>query len=105
MREDGLKTVYLMSANYQAGKDMLAGFLRYYKRGKNPGKIVGRIMYKLGNRDYQAHIAKIRAAKPEALFVFAPGGQDDCRPRLGQRMSNAFTDPSTRAGNHGDTAI
>ncbi len=70
MREEGLKSVYLLSPNYQAGKDMLAGFKRFYRGGK----VVGTTLFKLGQRDYQADISKIRAAKPQALFVFAPGG-------------------------------
>ena len=70
MREEGLKSVFLLSPNYQAGKDMLSGFKRFYRGGK----VVGQILFKLGQRDYQADLSKIRAAKPEALFVFAPGG-------------------------------
>lgn len=69
MNQDGLKNVYVLSANYQAGKDMANGFKRTYK-----GKVAGQILFKLGARDYQAEISKIRAAKPAALFVFAPGG-------------------------------
>ena len=37
-----LSDVYLLSANYQAGKDMLKGFLRHYK-----GKVAGRTLYNL----------------------------------------------------------
>lgn len=69
INQDGLKNVFIMSANYQAGKDMANGFKRYYK-----GKVAGQILYKLGARDFQAEISKVRAAKPEALFIFAPGG-------------------------------
>lgn len=68
VQQDGAKNVFLVSANYQAGKDMLAGFEQGYK-----GKIVGRILYKLGATDFQAEITRIRAAKPDAVFVFAPG--------------------------------
>ncbi len=68
MNEDKLTNVFLMSANYQAGKDMLAGFKRYYK-----GKIKGQLLYKLGNRDFQSELTRVRAAKPESVFIFAPG--------------------------------
>ena len=64
-----LSDVYLLSANYQAGKDMLKGFLRHYK-----GKVAGRTLYKLGNSDWAAELSKIRAAKAKAVFAFAPGG-------------------------------
>ena len=65
----GLKTVYLMAPNYQAGKDSLAGFKRMYK-----GKVVGETYTKLGQLDYAAELAEVRAAKPDVLYVFLPGG-------------------------------
>ena len=43
--------------------------MRYYK-----GKVAGRILYRLGQRDYQAELSQIRAAKPAAIFGFVPGG-------------------------------
>ncbi len=67
---DGIKTLYLLSANYQAGKDAVAGVRRFYKGGK----VVGQTLYKLGQTDFQADISRIKAAKPEAVWVFAPGG-------------------------------
>jgi len=69
MQDEGLDNVYLMAPNYQAGKDMLAGFQRYYKR-----KISGQILTKLGQKDFQAELSQVRAAKPGALFIFQPGG-------------------------------
>jgi len=68
MNEDKLSNVFLMAPNYQAGKDMLNGFKRYFR-----GKTKGRLLYKLGTRDFQAEITRIRAAKPAAVFIFAPG--------------------------------
>jgi branched-chain amino acid transport system substrate-binding protein len=69
LQDLNLKSVYLMAPNYQAGKDMIAGYLRYYD-----GEIAGRTLYKLGQSDFQAELSKIRAAKPEAVFAFGPGG-------------------------------
>ena len=65
----GVKTAYLLAPNYQAGQDSLAGFKRFYK-----GKVVGEVYTKLGQLDYSAELAEIRAAKPEVMFVFLPGG-------------------------------
>lgn len=65
----GIKNVYLIAPNYPAGKDHLAGFKRYYKGG-----ITGEVYTKLGQADYAPEIANIRAAKPEAVFFFLPGG-------------------------------
>ncbi len=70
MSNEGLKSVYLMAPNYQAGKDMLSGFRRYYKGGK----VAGQSLFKVGETDYQADISKVKAAKPQAVFIFAPGG-------------------------------
>jgi branched-chain amino acid transport system substrate-binding protein len=69
MTDEGIDNVFLLSVNYQAGKDMLQGFERYYKGNK-----AGRILVKLGQTDYQAEISQIRAAKPKAIFAFLPGG-------------------------------
>ena len=67
--ETGHKSAYLIAPNYPAGKDHLAGFKRFYT-----GKIVGEVYTKLGQSDYAAEIAALRAAKPEAVFFFLPGG-------------------------------
>lgn len=64
-----LKSVYLLAPNYQAGKDSLAGFKRTFK-----GQVIGENYTKLGQLDYAAELAEIRAAKPQALYTFLPGG-------------------------------
>jgi branched-chain amino acid transport system substrate-binding protein len=65
----GMKSVYLLAPNYQAGKDSLSGFKRTFK-----GQVVGETYSKLGQLDYAAELAEIRAAKPQVLYVFLPGG-------------------------------
>ena len=67
--EVGFKNVYLLAPNYPAGKDHLAGFKRYYQ-----GTIAGEVYTKLGQSDYAAEIAALRAASPDAVFFFLPGG-------------------------------
>jgi branched-chain amino acid transport system substrate-binding protein len=69
MQEQGIKDVYVLAPNYQAGKDMVAGFKRYYK-----GNVVEEIYTKLGQQDYQAEITQLRAKNPKAVFAFYPGG-------------------------------
>jgi branched-chain amino acid transport system substrate-binding protein len=69
MQEAGVKSVYTLSPNYQAGKDMITGLKRYYK-----GDIVEEVYTKLGQTDFQAELSALRAAKPEATFIFQPGG-------------------------------
>ena len=69
MQDAGIKSVYLMAPNYQAGKDMLSGFKRHYK-----GDVVAEVYTQLGQSDFQAELSTLRAAKPEATFIFQPGG-------------------------------
>jgi branched-chain amino acid transport system substrate-binding protein len=65
----GYKNAYLIAPNYQAGKDSLTGFKRYYK-----GNVVAEVYTQLGQLDYAAELAQVRAAKPDALYIFLPGG-------------------------------
>jgi len=65
----GYKNVYLIAPNYQAGKDSLAGFKRYYK-----GQVAAEVYTQLGQLDYAAELAQVRAAKPDAVYIFLPGG-------------------------------
>ncbi len=65
----GYKRVFILAPNYQAGKDALAGFKRLFK-----GEIVGESYTRLDQTDYAPEMAQIRAAKPDAVFQFHPGG-------------------------------
>jgi len=69
MQDKGIKKVYLMAPNYQAGKDMLTGFKRYFK-----GEILDEVYTQVGQTDYSAEIAQLQANNPEAVFAFYPGG-------------------------------
>jgi branched-chain amino acid transport system substrate-binding protein len=65
----GIKNLYIMAPNYAAGKNMVKGVSRTFK-----GKIVGKDMTKFpAQLDFSAELAKVRAAKPDAVFVFYPG--------------------------------
>ncbi len=65
----GYKNIYLIAPNYQAGKDSLTGFKRFYK-----GNVAAEVYTQLGQLDYAAELAQVRAAKPDALYIFLPGG-------------------------------
>jgi len=67
--DKGFKSVFLISPNYPAGKDMVAGFKRFYK-----GTIADELYPRLGQLDFSAELAQIRAAHPGAVFFFLPGG-------------------------------
>jgi branched-chain amino acid transport system substrate-binding protein len=68
-QDKGLKRVYLMAPNYQAGKDMLAGFKRFFK-----GQVVDEVYTQVNQPDYSAELAQLQSAKPDAVFAFYPGG-------------------------------
>ncbi|MFC5586756.1 ABC transporter substrate-binding protein [Nitratireductor kimnyeongensis] len=63
------KKTFIMAPNYPAGKDSLTGFKRFYK-----GELAGEIYTKLGQTDYAAEIAQIRASGADSVFIFLPGG-------------------------------
>ena len=65
----GLKNVIFLAPNYVGGHDAATGFKRYFK-----GKLQEEMYTKLGQLDYAAELSQIRAAKPQALYVFLPGG-------------------------------
>ncbi|HUG22374.1 ABC transporter substrate-binding protein [Piscinibacter sp.] len=68
-QDRGVKRAYLMAPNYQAGKDMLAGFKRFYK-----GEVIAEVYTQVNQPDYAAELAQLQAAEPDAVFVFYPGG-------------------------------
>lgn len=65
----GKKRAYVLAPNYQAGKDAIAGFKRFFK-----GEIVGETYTRLDQTDFGPEMAEIRAANPDAVFQFHPGG-------------------------------
>jgi branched-chain amino acid transport system substrate-binding protein len=69
MNQKGVKTAFLIGPNYAAGKDMLAGVASTFK-----GKVVGQELTTWPSQlDFSAELAKAKAAKPDAVFVFYPG--------------------------------
>jgi branched-chain amino acid transport system substrate-binding protein len=69
LQDIGVERLYVMAPNYQAGWDAVAGVKRYFE-----GEIVGEVYTTLNQPDYAAELAALRAAAPEATFVFYPGG-------------------------------
>jgi len=70
MNQKNVKTAFLIGPNYAAGKDMLEGVAATFK-----GQILGRELTAWPNQlDFSAELSKARAAKPDAIFAFYPGG-------------------------------
>lgn len=67
--EKGYKRVALIAPNYPGGRESLDGFKRLYQ-----GTIADEIYTKLSQLDFSAELAQLRAAKPDAIFLFLPGG-------------------------------
>src|SRR5579863_4909569 len=70
MNQKGIKSVFLKEPKYTAGKDMVTGFKSTFK-----GQIVGEELTRWPDQlDFSAELSKVRAAKPDAMYVFYPGG-------------------------------
>jgi len=67
--QQGYERVYLMAPNFQAGKDFLAGFKRTFN-----GEVAAEAYTPLNQLDFSAELTQLSAAKPDAVFVFYPGG-------------------------------
>jgi branched-chain amino acid transport system substrate-binding protein len=65
----GFKKMVIIAPDYPAGKDALNGFKRGYKTDVNQ-----EVYTKLGQIDYAAELAQLREAKPDAVYIFLPGG-------------------------------
>lgn len=67
--ELGYENTFLMAPNYPAGTDALIGFKRYFE-----GDLAGELFTQVGQTDYAAEIAEIRASGADSVFIFLPGG-------------------------------
>lgn len=65
----GYENTFIMAPNYPAGTDALTGFKRYYE-----GELAGELFTQVGQTDYAAEIAEIRASGADSVFIFLPGG-------------------------------
>ncbi|MBX9844139.1 MAG: ABC transporter substrate-binding protein [Xanthobacteraceae bacterium] len=70
MNQKNVKKAFLIGPNYAAGKDMLEGVAATFK-----GEVIGRELTAWPNQlDFSAELSKARAARPDAIFAFYPGG-------------------------------
>ena len=67
--DKGYKRMAIVASNYQAGKDAINGFKKFYK-----GTIVDEIYPGMTQPDFSAEISQISAQNPDAVFAFVPGG-------------------------------
>ncbi|WP_425471971.1 ABC transporter substrate-binding protein [Sulfitobacter sabulilitoris] len=67
--DTGYQNTFILAPNYPAGQDALTGFKRFFK-----GEPAGEIYTQLGQTDYAAELAQIRASGADSVFFFLPGG-------------------------------
>ena len=65
----GHKKPFIIAPDYPAGKDALTGFKQGYD-----APVIQELYTRLGQIDYAAELAQIRAAAPDAVYIFLPGG-------------------------------
>lgn len=67
--DKGFKRVAIIAPNYPAGKDAITGFKRFYK-----GEVASEALPALNQLNFGTEIAQLRATKPDAVYIFLPGG-------------------------------
>ncbi|MCY4607551.1 MAG: ABC transporter substrate-binding protein [bacterium] len=65
----GFAKSFILAPNYPAGHDALTGYKRFFT-----GEIAAEVYTELGQTDYAAEIAQIRASDADSVFFFLPGG-------------------------------
>jgi branched-chain amino acid transport system substrate-binding protein len=70
---NGIKQVYTVVADYGPGIDAETQFTKTFKAGG--GEIAGSLRTPLQNPDFSAAIQRVKDAKPQAVFVFLPAGE------------------------------
>ena len=71
--KNGIKQVYTVVADYGPGIDAETQFTKSFKAGG--GEISGTLRTPLQNPDFSAAIQRVKDAKPQAVFVFLPAGE------------------------------
>ena len=71
--KNGVKQVYTVVADYGPGIDAETQFTKTFKAGG--GEVVGTLRTPLQNPDFSAAVQRVKDAKPQAVFVFLPAGE------------------------------
>jgi len=71
--KNGIKKVYTVVADYGPGLDAEKAFSEAFKAAG--GEIVGSVHTPLQNPDFAPFIQRVKDAKPEAVFLFLPAGE------------------------------
>ncbi|GGX68604.1 ABC transporter substrate-binding protein [Saccharospirillum salsuginis] len=69
MKQADVKKPFILAPNYPAGTDALDGF-----KSRFQGELANEVYTQLGQTDYAAELAQIRASDADSVFFFLPGG-------------------------------
>ena len=72
--KNGIKKVYTLVTDYAPGIDSEVAFKTAFTA--LGGQVVDSVRVPLRNPDYAPYVQRIKDAKPEAIFIFVPAGQD-----------------------------
>jgi branched-chain amino acid transport system substrate-binding protein len=68
LKSQGKKKIFVMGGQWPAGREHITAFKRGYGDA-----VVGEAYFKMGQIDFSAEIAQMRAAEPDAIYAFAFG--------------------------------
>jgi branched-chain amino acid transport system substrate-binding protein len=70
---NGIKEAYTLVADYGPGLDAEAAFRKTFEAAG--GRIVGEVRTPLRNPDFAPYLQRIKDARPQAVFIFVPSGE------------------------------
>jgi branched-chain amino acid transport system substrate-binding protein len=70
---NGIKKVATLTSDYAPGNDALNFFKQHFIAGG--GEIVEEVKVPLANPDFAPFLQRMKDSRPDAMFVFVPGGQ------------------------------
>src|SRR5690349_14290377 len=71
--KNGIKRVHTLVADYGPGNDAEGAFSKAFKAAG--GEIIGSVRTPLQSPDFSPFIQRIKDAKPDAVFIFVPAGE------------------------------
>src|SRR5437867_146850 len=71
--KNGIKKVYTVVSDYGPGLDAEAAFTKAFKA--SGGEIIGSVHIPLKNPEFAPFVQRVKDAKPEAIFLFLPAGE------------------------------
>jgi branched-chain amino acid transport system substrate-binding protein len=71
--KNGIKTAYTAVSDFIPGHDGEAAFSKGFT--EEGGKMLGSVRFPLANPDFVPFMQRVKDAKPDAVFIFVPGGK------------------------------